>query len=250
MMISKADQAKTRQKEYHDKAYFNRKEKKRSLIGDFIEYFPLIKAISLFPYGLRGKLVIDICCGDGFEAEYLYKLGARLTVLDISSRAVRRALKRVPKARGVVGDAEKLPFSDDEFDISLVVAGLHHLPHPYRGIKELSRVGRCGFIFIEAQRNFITRLLLKFGFAQEYEESGNFVYRFSRNEIKKIMKELGIEKYIARTYWCRYISFLNEKIYPHFDNKIWLNVFKLIFYAFNKIFGYWGNCLIVVAVKK
>jgi len=248
------DEIKERQKEHSDEAYKSRFRKgwqslKESFIGDFINYYPLKKAISLLPFSLRGKTVLNICCGDGFEAEYLVKLGAKVTVSDISSEAVKAAKRRCPQVKGVLADAENLPFKDENFDLVIVRAGLHHLPNPDKGISEMDRVSKQGFIFIEAQKNFITKILIEIGLAEEYEESGNYVYRFTRKEIKTMMKKLKIRNFRIETVWCRYVEFLDKKIYPFLNNKFCLLVFKLFFFTFNSIFGYWGNTLTVVAWK-
>lgn len=249
-----ADEIKERQKEHSDEAYKSRfrngwQSLKESLIGDFINYYPLKKAISLLPFLLKGKTVLNVCCGDGFEAEYLVKLGAEVTVLDISSEAVKAAKRRCPQVKGVVADAENLPFKDKNFDLVIVRAGFHHLPHPHKGIAEMARVSRMGFIFIEAQKNFITKILINLGLAEEYEESGNYVYRFARKEIHTLMQRLGVRNYTIETIWCRYAAFLHKGVYSYFNNKFWLVIFELPFFSFNAFFGYWGNTIIVVAVK-
>jgi ubiquinone/menaquinone biosynthesis C-methylase UbiE len=249
-----ATKIKESQKAHSDKVYKRRfcagwKLFPRTLIGDFINYYSLKKSISLLPFPLRGKTVLNICCGDGLEAEYLVGLGAKVTVSDISREAMKAAQRRCPEVKGVVADAENLPLKGKSFDLVIVRAGLHHLPDPYRGISEMNRVGKKGFVFIEAQKNFITKILIKLGLAEEYEESGNYVYRFTRKEIHGLMEEFKIKDYKIKTVWCRYVEFLHKKIYPAFDNKIWLAIFKFLFFGFNSLFGRWGNSLIVAGWK-
>lgn len=248
------------QKKYTDQKYADRTNKvlfrkesqqsELSLIGNFIDYLPLKKAISLYPFTLKQKKVLDICCGNGFEAEFLVKMGAQVTVSDISEEAIKAAKRRCKWAiKGAVADAEKLPFKSGSFDLTIAHAGLHHLPNPHRGISEMARVSRTGFIFVEAQKNCITQILIKLGFAEEYEESGNYVYRFSRKEIHKVMKKIQIKDYKIVAMWCRYCEVLNKNVYPSFNNRYWFIFFKFIFLTFNKLFGYWGNTLIVVGLK-
>jgi len=242
------------QKAYSDRAYKSYFRKGWQppvsvLIGDFINYYPLKKAISLLPFSLKGKTVLNICCGDGFEAEYFVKLGAKVTVSDISEEAVKAARRRCSKVKGVVADAENLPFKDESFDLIIIREGLHHLPNPYKGIAEITRVSRRGFIFIEAQKNFITKILIKLGLAEEYEESGNYVYRFTRKEIHGLMQRLWVRNYIIKTIWCRHAAFLYKGVYLFFNNKFWLVIFKFFFFSFNTLFSRWGNTLIVAGWK-
>ncbi len=243
------------QKKYSDSAYKNyfkkgwKKPYPNSLIGDFVDYYPLNKAISMLPFKIKGLKVLSICCGDGFEGEYLYKLGADVTVTDISPEAVKAAKRRCPKLKGLAADSENLPFKNASFDIVLVRDGLHHLPHPFKGLSEMNRVSKLGFIMIEAQKSFIMKILIFLGVALEHEISGNYVYRFTRDEIKKIMNRLKISNYIIHTSWCYHITFLSKYIYPKFNNKLWLNFFLILFKFFNILFGHFGNSMVITAIK-
>lgn len=203
----------------------------------------------MLPFGIKGITVLSICCGDGPEGEYLYKLGAKVTVSDISSEAVKAAKRRCPYLTGVVADAENLPFESKSFDLILVRHGLHHLPNPLKGIREMDRVCKKGFIFIEAQKNFLTKVFIKFKVALEYEESGNYVYRFTRKDIVRIMSELSISNYKVSTSWFYYIGYLSKRFYRLLNNHIFFVIFASFFYLFNFLFGFWGNSMVVVALK-
>jgi len=253
--MKSARKQKQLQKEYSDKVfkpYFKKGWQKPypdSLISDFVHYYPLKKALSLLPFDFKGMTALSICCGSGVEAEYLYKLGAKVVVSDISAEAVRAAKRRCRYLKGVVADSEHLPFKDNSFDLVLVRDGLHHLSNPYRGIYEMNRIGKKGFIFVEAQKSFVTKILIKLKLAEEYEKSGNYVYRFTRKEIKKLMKELKIGNYKILTSWCYHVRFLSKYVYPCFNNKMSLSVFTLLFYMFNFLFGCCGNSMVVVVLK-
>lgn len=246
---------KKQQRQYSDqvyKSYFKKdwtRNYKKSLIGDFIDYYPLNKSLKILPFKIKGLKVLSINCGDGFEAEFLQKKGANVTVTDISPEAVKAAKRRCPKLKGVAADSENLPFKDSSFDIVLVRDGLHHLPHPFKGLSEMNRVSKLGFIMIEAQKTFVTDLLIKLGIALEHEISGNFVYRFTRKEINNQMAKMKISKYTIDTMWCYHIGYLNNYAFKWFNKKFWLGLFVNTFELFNLIFGYIGNSMIVVAIK-
>lgn len=247
---------KIRQKKYSDSVYVHyhkkgwRRQYSDTLISNFIDYYPLKKAISFLPFSLKGKSVLSICCGDGFEAEYLYRQGAVVTVTDISPEAVKASKRRCPGLKGRAADTENLPFKSKSFDLVLVRDGLHHLPHPYKGLREMDRVSKEGFIILEAQRNFVTKILIKFGLAEEQEISGNYVYRFTRDEIRNVMKEMKIRNFKLTTFWCHYFDLLSKKVYPKLNNQLFFILFKFCFFAVNFLFGYFGNSLVVVAFKK
>lgn len=221
-----------------------------SLIGNFVDYYSLKKAVSMLPFAVKDISVLSICCGDGPEGEFLYKLGADVTVSDFSPEAVKAAKRRCKYLKGVVADAEDLPFKDNSFDLVIVRHGLHHIPHPFKGLDEMNRVSKKGFIFIEAQRNFVTKLLIRFKLAEEYEESGNFVYRFTRGEVKQFMNDKKISNYKISTFWAYHFEFLTQHIYPRLNFKLAYYLFVFFFYLFNFVFGYLGNSMVVVAVKE
>lgn len=87
----------------------------------------------------------DIGCGDGRFLAHLAEHGhhGRLVGLDISTAMVTVA-GAVPGVEGVVGDAEALPFADDEFDIVTARHMLYHVPDPNQALRELRRITRGG----------------------------------------------------------------------------------------------------------
>lgn len=102
------------------------------------------------------------------------------------------------KARGIIDqfgveNAEKLSFSDNQFDFTFCREAYHHMPRPWMGVYEMLRVSRKGIVLIEPQDqggtlyNLIKTLKAGLGkMIGDYEESGNFVYRLSLRELCKI----------------------------------------------------------------
>jgi len=82
---------------------------------------------------LTHKTVLDVGCGDGENTILLSKLGAQVTGIDISSRAVEVAKKRTEMSgvgglvRFVVSPLEIAEFALDSFDVIWGDAILHHL---------------------------------------------------------------------------------------------------------------------------
>jgi SAM-dependent methyltransferase len=102
-------------------------------------------------------------------------------------------------------DAEQLEFADRSFDVTLVVAGLHHCSSPHRALAEMYRVARKGIVAIEARDSIVTKAAVRLGLATEYELSAvaahgyraggvndtsvpNFVYRWTESEFRKAIK--------------------------------------------------------------
>ncbi|ELZ91542.1 methylase involved in ubiquinone/menaquinone biosynthesis [Haloferax mucosum ATCC BAA-1512] len=94
---------------------------------------------------------LDLGCGNGRHVELLSAHADEVVGLDVSrgllDEATARASDRGFDAGLVQGDASRLPFTDDAFDIAVYVATLHHLtPREarVRSLNELARVLSAG----------------------------------------------------------------------------------------------------------
>ena len=104
-----------------------------------------------------GQKVLDVGCG---MAHLLYELtqvvpGLNVTGIDISKYALEHAKEEV---RGNLryGQAQNIPFHDNEFDLVISLAALHNL-RVYdlkRAVQEIERVGKGkSYIMVESFRN-------------------------------------------------------------------------------------------------
>ncbi|MCL0047415.1 class I SAM-dependent methyltransferase, partial [Thermodesulfovibrionales bacterium] len=95
-----------------------------------------------------GLEVLDVGTGTGVIALALAAAGQRVTALDLTAEMVEKA-KANAKRRGLVvdfrvGDAEKLPFADNTFDVVINKWLLWTLPAPEKAISEWRRVLKPG----------------------------------------------------------------------------------------------------------
>ncbi|WP_435347520.1 class I SAM-dependent methyltransferase [Haloarchaeobius sp. HRN-SO-5] len=97
--------------------------------------------------GRRGHRGLDLGCGNGRNAELLADHCECVVGLDISgallAQARQRAVDHAFELELVQGDASRLPFGADRFDLVVYVATLHHLPtvaDRRRSLDELARV--------------------------------------------------------------------------------------------------------------
>ena len=150
---------------------------------------------------LTRKSVLIASCGTGLDVHYLRKYyDPDFTVSDLSEESVQMTLKLNKNIQGGVEDNENLSFADDSFDYVFIAASLHHLPRPLVGLYELIRVARYGVIVIEPNDSWLTRLATHFKLATEVEEAGNYVYRFSAWDIKRISRALFYKCHYARLF--------------------------------------------------
>jgi demethylmenaquinone methyltransferase/2-methoxy-6-polyprenyl-1,4-benzoquinol methylase len=113
-----------------------------------------------------GQRALDLCCGTGDLALALARRGVLVAGLDFSEPMLETAERRLsgipsqepsaglhpthdphpatPPPRFVRGDAQRVPFLDNSFDIVTVGYGLRNLANWETGLREMRRVARPG----------------------------------------------------------------------------------------------------------
>ena len=71
--------------------------------------------------------ILDLCCGAGQATRELVKHSQNVTGLDASPIAIQRAKQNVPQAQYVESFAEKMPFSDRQFDLVITNTAMHEM---------------------------------------------------------------------------------------------------------------------------
>lgn len=94
----------------------------------------------------KGINVLDVGTGPGFLALLFAEMGCDVTAVDLSGEMLTKATENATK-RGLAikfyqGDAEKLPFPDECFDIVANKHLLWTLPEPEKAVQEWKRVLR------------------------------------------------------------------------------------------------------------
>jgi ubiquinone/menaquinone biosynthesis C-methylase UbiE len=91
--------------------------------------------------------VLDVGCGTGFATTGLLEKTEHVHGLDQSTHQLEKAFEKFGR-RGQVrfyrGDAERLPFADDSFDIVWSSGSIEYWPNPVATLTELRRVGKPG----------------------------------------------------------------------------------------------------------
>jgi SAM-dependent methyltransferase len=180
-------------------------------------------------------------CGSGIDIYYLSKYyNVKILASDYSNEAVERVRNTFPNVEVKLEDNEKLSFNDNYFDWSFIAASLHHLSRPIVGLYELLRVSKQGIIMIEPNDSLLTRWATRMRMVQEYEASGNYVYRISKGEIYKI----------AHSGYCDY--FIDRCFAPHKVAKGHLEFFflKWLTRFCNALVAPLGNYIIFVIKKR
>jgi ubiquinone/menaquinone biosynthesis C-methylase UbiE len=144
---------------------------------------------------LDNKSVVVLGCGKGFDfhlIKYFFR-NVDLAGVDISETALELVKKSFPNVRSFLGNMESLEFEDGAFDYAIVPVALHHLQSVYRGVYEAIRISRKGALLMEPYDSPLARLATRLGYATEYEEVGNYVFRTSIREMKKVGKAIFMD---------------------------------------------------------
>ena len=95
-----------------------------------------------------GKRVLEIGCGTGTDLLQFARGGARVTGVDLTPRSIEIAQRRFEvygqSGEFGLGDAEKLNFPDESFDVVYSFGVIHHTPDTEAAAREIHRVLKPG----------------------------------------------------------------------------------------------------------
>jgi SAM-dependent methyltransferase len=92
----------------------------------------------------RGTAYLDVGCGAGVAAQIAAERGARVTGLDATPNLLAIARARVPAGDFHLGDLEKLPFPDKQFDLVTGFNSFQYAGNPGGALGEARRVTKTG----------------------------------------------------------------------------------------------------------
>jgi ubiquinone/menaquinone biosynthesis C-methylase UbiE len=202
------------------------KDKRRKLIFKIQK-----KIISSFLNDAKGKNILDIACGTGrFFDLYLPR---EIYGADISKEMLNQAKKKKNVKRTVVTNAEKLPFKDKTFDITITNQFIMHLPSYKKLIKEMARVTKKGGSIIA---DFPNKTSISYFFTKKRIKKGSLRhYNFSTlKQIQDIAKENNLEVEEIKGNVVISPRFLPDSLYfiSSILNKVLLDIFPKLTYIY------------------
>lgn len=205
-------------------------------------------------FAAKGRLVLEVGCGLGYDTRYISRKGADVIGLDLSVENVRLTMKGMQllnlNGKGVCADAEHLPFKDDIFDVAYSFGVLHHTPHTEKAIMEIYRIlkpeGKCivmlyhkGYAYYFLLLRYAWKSLL---FLQTKEElmskydNTPLSKMYSRHDAKKLFYAFKDLKFEVATY-------------GGIQNHVFLKYLWIIFNKANFLMQRFGSFLIIKAAK-
>lgn len=145
-------------KEFYDNVYY------KNIVSN--------KIVSRYHLKLASRLnvadsisVLDVACGTGDFLRACEQLGAHVSGVDLSGKAINACVDSLPMGDFYECSAESLPFNDDCFDVITCLGSLEHFVAPEIALKEMVRVAKPGasFVILVPNKDFLTRKLGFFG---------------------------------------------------------------------------------------
>ena len=174
MIIIKTEDRKVREAKFHDQRYTEDKRRILFPIYDFAKNSKIVFNDIVTDIN-SGYNILEIGCGANTISKAIIDLGANVTIIDISEKAIEIAKQHFQDDANnincIVMDAENLKFNDHSFDLIYGSGILHHLSIE-KAIIEIKRVlkkgGKAVFyeplghnIFINIFRYFTPKLRTK-----------------------------------------------------------------------------------------
>lgn len=153
---------------------------------------------------LKGKHILEIGCGMGFDSVELMKRGVRVTATDLTPAAVEVA-QRHYDAKGLsaeevrVANVLDLDFPDENFDGVYAIGVVHHTGNTPQAIREIHRVLKPGGLAVIShiyRRPSFFHMLSKFGRENiEFkEEDAPVIDFFTEEEVMKMLPGFTVEE--------------------------------------------------------
>ena len=109
-----------------------------------------------------GMKILDIAAGTGSSSKPLVDKGADVIALDFSEGMLAQGRKQHKDIKFVQGDALKLPFEENTFDVTTISFGLRNTSDTATAVKEALRVTKNGGRIVVAEFSHPTNKLFKF----------------------------------------------------------------------------------------
>jgi SAM-dependent methyltransferase len=151
-----------------------------------------IAAEAVAATGIASPRLLEVGCGSGYYSEVFAALlpgGVRYTGIDYSEAMITRARARYPSTTFDVGDATRLPYPDQAFDIAFNGVSLMHIIDYPAAIRDAARVAAryCIFHSVPVFDDYRTTYLRKYAYGAPVVE-----VVFNKAELMELCRDAGL----------------------------------------------------------
>ena len=151
--------------------------------------------------------ILDVGCGTGKLLSMIRNKNNKVDLygIDISPKMIEKAKsKKIKNVSLKVGDAEKLEFDNDQFDILITSESFHHYPYPSKALKEFRRVLKPNGLLILCDMYRPTPVRQFMNFMFNFTNTGD-VKMYTKKEIEKLLIEGKYEIIDKKFFYSSYI---------------------------------------------
>jgi ubiquinone/menaquinone biosynthesis C-methylase UbiE len=160
----------------------------------------------LRPGSWKGKKILEVGCGLGFEALKFAKAGAFVYAIDSSNIVIKYTKQRLAnyKAKVIKMNAQSLKFPGNYFDMVYSLGVIHHIKNTERVVNEIYRVLKPNgkLILMVSHKYTPTWLIYKMEkllrTEKTSEASAPIVKFYTRNTLKKLLRKFEIKKIFCK----------------------------------------------------
>ncbi|WP_123535532.1 methyltransferase domain-containing protein [Halosimplex salinum] len=138
-----------------------------------------------------GDRVLDVGCGTGFGTEGILQHTGNVHGLDQSVHQMEKAWAKLGKhdpVRFYRGDAQRLPFKDDTFDVVWSSGSIEYWPDPVEALAECRRVTEPGGQVLIVGPNYPSRAIFQ-------KLADAFMLFYDAEEADRMFSEAGFEEF-------------------------------------------------------
>jgi len=139
----------------------------------------------------EGDRILDVGCGTGFATEGLLERTENVYGLDQSVHQMEKAWQKFGKhnrVRFYRGDAERLPFEDDTFDIVWSSGSIEYWPDPVAALVECRRIANPGGQVLVVGPNYPSNTVFQ-------KLADAFMLFYGADEADRMFEEAGYEEF-------------------------------------------------------
>jgi len=109
----------------------------------------------------KGMKILDIAAGTGSSSRPLADAGAEVIPADFSQGMLDAGKKRHPDLKFTLADALKLPFKENEFDVTTISFGLRNTTDMQKALQEALRVTKVGGRIVIVEFSHPTNMIFR-----------------------------------------------------------------------------------------